>query len=102
MAEVGRFECYPGGLYDNVRDRVAGPGHEGYGALATSHDGDDWDRYEDAEDRFFGEHIQEKPKTTSASSSAANTGASSTGTSGATAPNNSSKNKDSWDEWQDF
>jgi len=82
-----------GGVYDTVKDRVNGPGHEGYGALATEHDAD-WDnaRYNDGDD-FFHEfdqsptgHNEAIHSTTAASSTAA-------------AP---AKKADDWDDWKDF
>lgn len=90
-----------GGLVDTVKSKVVGEGHEGYGALATSHDGEDWGHYQDAEDDFFGEFNEKQTTMTGSSSVAYNTqgstsNAKSAGTSG------SGKKADDWDEWQDF
>lgn len=90
-----------GGLYDNVRERVAGPGHEGYGALATSHDGDgdDWNRYEDTEDNFFDE-FNDKTKADSSTGVAGSSSSASAAT--PTASTCTTKKADDWDEWKDF
>ena len=89
-----------GGLYDNVRERVVGPGHEGYGALATSHDGDDWNRYDDGEDNFFDDFSNEKPSASQSKSPALSGGSASTAA--GTASSVSNKKADDWDDWKDF
>ncbi|KAL5530004.1 GCS1 [Sanghuangporus sanghuang] len=90
-----------GGLYDNVKERVVGPGHEGYGALATSHDGDDWNRYDNEEDNFFEDFSSEKQTVTQGKAIATMEGSSST-TSAPTASISSNKKADDWDAWKDF
>ncbi|THH05615.1 hypothetical protein EW145_g4666 [Phellinidium pouzarii] len=84
-----------GGLVDTVKDRVGGRGHEGYGALAISHDGDDWDRYNDGEDDFFNEYANGKSST----SSTMNRSATSVASQNPLVP---SKEADDWDDWKDF
>lgn len=92
-----------GGLVDTVKERVNGPGYEGYGALATSHEDADWDRYDDADDDGFFDSFNEKQSGGQTSSSTA--GAASSSASASTsraAPITSTKKDDDWDEWKDF
>lgn len=110
-----------GALVDTVKDRVAGPGYEGYGALSTRPDGDGWGdegRYQD-EDDFFGEFEGEKKPTTnthattssstnsigpssgSGGTSNVNIGSGTTSTATTTGSGTTKKN-DGWDEWEDF
>lgn len=85
-----------GGLVDNVKERTGMGGHEGYGALPQSHDGDGWDRYEDEGD-FFQEHTH---ASSSIGSSSNQMGQPSTANSTNTA--SSAKKTEDWDEWKDF
>ena len=86
-----------GGVVDNVKERAGLGGHEGYGALPQSHDGDSgWDRYEDEED-FFQEHAA---GSSSFGSSANQTGQSAPASS--TNTTTSAKKAEDWDEWKDF
>lgn len=87
-----------GGIVDTVKSRVVGEGHVGYGALSSSHDGEDWGHYHDAEDDFF-DDFNEKQTPAPSSSTAARgmQGSGSNTSSSATA-----KKADDWDEWQDF
>ena len=100
-----------GAIVDTVKDKVTGPGYEGYGALATRGEGDGWGegRYQD-EDDFFGEFEGEKKPDgvagATSSSSYADRGSnatSNTTTTGAgpTPTSNTTKKNDGWDEWED-
>ncbi|TDL29831.1 ArfGap-domain-containing protein [Rickenella mellea] len=83
-----------GGMYDKVKTKVAGPGYEGYGALATEHEGETSALYHDGEEDFFGEFTNEKAGTSTENHSfpSAPVGTTPTG----------SKKADDWDEWKDF
>ncbi|KAH8118723.1 ArfGap-domain-containing protein [Phellopilus nigrolimitatus] len=89
-----------GGLVDNVKDRVGGGGHEGYGALATSHDGDEWDKYNEGEDDFFAEFPNARPSAGSDSRTAGSSVPESSANSAA--PSSAAKKTDDWDEWKEF
>ena len=50
-----------GDMYDNVRDKVGGGRHEGYGALTSYHDDETSALYHDGEDDFFENSVKSAP-----------------------------------------
>ena len=89
-----------GGLVDTMKDKFSGVGYEGYGALATSHDADEWGHYHDAEDDFFGEFANKPAGSAPGTVQTASVTATAPASTSSTAPQ--AKKTDDWDEWKDF